>query len=355
MALVLFFCSSSYDLAVIAEEMNRLFAGVEVVGCTTAGEIGVAGYIDNSLSGMSFPADGFVSVSGRLDKLAQFETPQGKQFGAELLRRLESRKPGANGSDTFALLLVDGLSMKEEPVTHTLQASLGPIRLVGGSAGDDQRLAATWVFDQGAFHQNCAVLLLINSSYEFRLFKTQHFAQEEERLVVTSADSERRIVYEINGRPAAEEYARLIGVAPEALGEEHFSVLPIVIIVDGTDYVRSIQKANLDGSLTFYCAIDEGLVLRVGRGQDLLDDLESNFARLREDIGEPQAVLACDCILRNVELTQTGRKAEAGEIYRRNNAVGFSTYGEQFGGVHINQTLTGVAIGQKRIAGDQPQ
>jgi hypothetical protein len=25
--------------------------------------------------------------------------------------------------------------------------------------------------------------------------------------------------------------------------------------------------------------------------------------------------------------------------------VGFNTYGEQYGGVHVNQTLTGVAIG----------
>jgi hypothetical protein len=29
-----------------------------------------------------------------------------------------------------------------------------------------------------------------------------------------------------------------------------------------------------------------------------------------------------------------------------NNAVGFSTYGEQFNGIHVNQTLTGVAIGR---------
>ncbi|MDP1635173.1 MAG: FIST N-terminal domain-containing protein, partial [Gallionellaceae bacterium] len=56
MELVLFFCSSEYDLDVLAEEMNRLFAGVQVVGCTTAGEIGPAGYLQHSLSGASFPS-----------------------------------------------------------------------------------------------------------------------------------------------------------------------------------------------------------------------------------------------------------------------------------------------------------
>ena len=37
--LVVFFCSSEYALDALADEINRLFAGVPVVGCTTAGEI----------------------------------------------------------------------------------------------------------------------------------------------------------------------------------------------------------------------------------------------------------------------------------------------------------------------------
>ena len=39
-SLVLFFCSSEYDRDALAAEMARLFAGVPVVGCTTAGEMG---------------------------------------------------------------------------------------------------------------------------------------------------------------------------------------------------------------------------------------------------------------------------------------------------------------------------
>ena len=33
-------------------------------------------------------------------------------------------------------------------------------------------------------------------------------------------------------------------------------------------------------------------------------------------------------------------------LVRENHVIGFSSYGEQYGGVHVNQTLTGVAIGQ---------
>jgi hypothetical protein len=49
--------------------------------------------------------------------------------------------------------------------------------------------------------------------------------------------------------------------------------------------------------------------------------------------------------LRNLEISQSGLKDRVGEIFRHNNTIGFSSYGEQFRGVHINQTLTGIAIG----------
>ena len=80
MALVMFFCSSEYDLEVLAGEMRRLFDGVQVVGCTTAGEIGPAGYREHSISGASFPADSFTAASGRIDRLQQFEIATGQTF-----------------------------------------------------------------------------------------------------------------------------------------------------------------------------------------------------------------------------------------------------------------------------------
>lgn len=119
----------------------------------------------------------------------------------------------------------------------------------------------------------------------------------------------------------------------------------MVVLIDGTDYVRSIQKAGPDGSLTFYSAIDEGLVLRVAEGMDLVSDLEATMGQLSEELGPPQLVLACDCILRNLEVTQKNTKMAVEAVFDRHNTVGFSTYGEQYGGVHMNQTLTGIAIG----------
>jgi hypothetical protein len=43
-------------------------------------------------------------------------------------------------------------------------------------------------------------------------------------------------------------------------------------------------------------------------------------------------------------------KQAIGRLFADNNVVGFSTYGEQFVGVHVNQTFTGVAVGRKRAS-----
>lgn len=343
MAMVVFFCSSKYDLDALADELNQLFGSVPVIGCTTAGEIGPAGYCGQSLSGVSFSSCAGAVVAGCLPNLRDFEISQGQAFVQGLLQQQEAHSP--KGSNAFALLMIDGLSVREESVVRTLQAALGSIHLCGGSAGDDLKFASTKVFHEGAFRDNSAVLLVVSTPLPIRIFKTQHFISENERLVVTEADAAQRIVKEINGLPAAEEYARVLGVTVDDLNPSHFAETPVVVVIDGTDYVRSIQKANPDGTLTFFCAIEDGLVLRVARGGDIYSNLAQTFDRLREDIGQPDLVLGCDCILRNLEITQKQLKDKVGELFQRNNTVGFSTYGEQFGGVHINQTFTGIAIG----------
>jgi hypothetical protein len=348
MALVIFFCSVQYDLEVMALEMARLFAGVQVIGCTTAGEIGPAGYLDHSISGVSFPSGSFTATCGRIDGLQQFESIQGQSLAQDLMQRLESLEPQADASNSFALLLIDGLSVREEPVTRALQNSFGRLPLVGGSAGDGLSFDKTRIYSDGSFHSDSAVLALVTTHIPFTIFKTQHFVPTDRRVVVTAADSEHRVVNEIDGWPAAERYARFVGTDVQSLDPGRFAEQPIVVVIDGTNYVRSIQKVNPDGSLTFFCAIEEGLVLRGARGVDLVGNLEEAFAEIHEAVGQPQLVVGCDCILRKLEMTRRGLIDRVEAVFRDNHVTGFSSYGEQHLGVHVNQTLTGIAIGDPR-------
>lgn len=344
--LVVFFCASTYDTERLAGAILRAFPGIPTVGCTTAGEIGPAGYRRGSLTGAGLAGEHFRAATGCLESLQSFEFSRAQRLAHDLELRVGSNDGQGNGGYSFGLLMVDGLSTREEAVTHALHASLRGIPLVGGSAADDLHFSGTLVYHDGRFHRDAAVVALVRTDFPVRTFKSQHFVYRDERLVVTDADAQRRVVYELNGFPAAAEYARLIGTTPEQLTPQCFAASPVIVLIDGTDYVRSIQKANPDGSLTFYCAIENGLVLRVASGVDLLDELARTLAELRGEIGELQAVFAFDCVLRNLEMEQKGQKTAAAEQFRRHHVVGFATYGEQYGGVHVNQTLTGVAIGR---------
>jgi hypothetical protein len=64
----------------------------------------------------------------------------------------------------------------------------------------------------GAFHSGAAVVVLVNTWLDFEVFTTHHILPRQEKLVVTGADSAQRRVFELNAEPAAEEYARHIGV-----------------------------------------------------------------------------------------------------------------------------------------------
>jgi hypothetical protein len=344
-ALLIFFCSIKYDLDQLAIEMQHRFDGIQVVGCTTAGEIGPFGYCENTLVGVSFGGDACIAVTGHLSDLQKFKETDGYVFAQDLLQQLECKTPKVNANNSFGFLLIDGLSVREEPVIRVLQNTLGKIRMIGGSAGDGLNFRNTYVYFDGRFHTDGAVLILLTTPLPFKIFQTQHFVPTKERLVVTEADAANRIVKEINGLPAAQEYARLAGVDVCELNPTRFAASPIVVAIDGGYYVRSIQCANPDNSLTFYCAIEEGLVLRVANGVNLLKNLQHAFDKVHSQIGRPQLVIGCECILRKLEIVQSCLAGQIADVFHENNTIGFNTYGEQFCGVHVNQTFVAVAIG----------
>ena len=344
-SLAVFYCSAEYDLVKLGVELGRRFERVPLIGCTTAGEITPVGYLDGSLTGVSITSPEFIAATRRIDHLADSELAQVHQAAVETLGELRAGNCAATPETTFGLLLIDGLACREEVVISGLHRALSDFPLFGGSAGDGVRFHRTYVYHEGAFHSDCAVFSLVHTKHPFLVFKTEHFVDSDKKMVITEADPARRIVTEINGEPAAREYARMVGLTIGELTPLIFATYPVVVRIGGELYVRSIQKVNQDGSLTFFCAIDEGIVLTVAQGVDIVENLRGLLARITQTIGRPQLILGFDCILRRLELDQRGLRQEVGQLLADHNMIGFGTYGEQFHGMHVNQTLTGVAIG----------
>jgi hypothetical protein len=163
-------------------------------------------------------------------------------------------------------------------------------------------------------------------------------------MVVTGADPARRIVHQINAEPAALEYARILGKDPAQMTPFTFAAHPVLVRVGGQHYVRSIRQVAENDELVFFSAIDEGLVLTLAEARDMVDHLRDGLAGLVRQGRAPADILACDCILRRIEAQDRQMEGRLSALLSRAHVTGFSTYGEQFNAMHVNQTLTGVAF-----------
>jgi hypothetical protein len=349
---IIFFCSAEYDLDRLAAALTSAFPTVTVSGCTTAGEITPEGYDRGSIVAIGFDRRVFVIESALIDDLDRFALSDAQPLVDDLIEHCRRQALASVNEHSFALTLLDGLSSREEQVLATLDAALGRIPSFGGSAGDDNHLARTHVYANGRFHSRAAVVVMINTLLPFEVFSTHHLTPLSHKLVVTEADRERRRVVELNGLPAAIVYADLVGVAPDALDPGVFARHPLAVQLGGQHYVRSIQRVNDDGSLNFYCAVENGIVLTAMQPAPLLDDLNRMLEGVTDRMGVPSLMIGCDCFLRRMELEAVRHLDQASALLRRSRVVGFNTYGEQHHGMHVNQTFTGVALGTLPALGE---
>ncbi|MFP6517664.1 FIST N-terminal domain-containing protein, partial [Pseudomonas aeruginosa] len=77
---VLFFCSAEYDLPALAEMLERYFGGIDLVGCTTAGEITPAGYGRGCVSAVGFDVRSFAISSALIDEMERFSLLDAQQM-----------------------------------------------------------------------------------------------------------------------------------------------------------------------------------------------------------------------------------------------------------------------------------
>ena len=340
-ALVVLFVSPDADLDALALRLPGRFGGAPVIGCSTAGEISEAGYTEGEIVAVALPAAHFAADVVLIPDLSVLEREA--LIGRLIRSRQALTRARPDWEGEFAFLMVDGLSVREDELAAALASGLGPVPLFGGSAGDGTRFRATYVLHEGQALQNAAVLALIRTDCGVRVFSLDHLLPTEARMVVTEADPARRIVRAINAEPAAQEYARLLGKDPAQLTTFTFAGHPVVVRIGGKHHVRAIREVGEGGDLIFFSAIDEGVVLTLAQPRDMVAHLETEMAALAAR-GTPVAILACDCILRRMEAQEKQKTGAVSAILRANRVVGFSTYGEQLNAMHVNQTMTGVAI-----------
>ncbi len=346
----LFHSLSAFDTKSLAAAMHRHAPDLPHAGCTTAGELLPTGISDGEALALILPGDRFSIVSAMIENVRSTSMDDIAATVERLKGDLARQTAGMSELGRFALCLIDGMSFAEEAVTAAFHWALDDIPLIGGSAGDDLRFETTTLVSNGHVTSGSAIILLVATDVPFHVFKTENFVPTGKKLVVTASDPDRRIVHEFNAGSAVGEYAAAVNIMPDQLTPMSFASHPVVVRVGGEYYCRSIQKMNADGSLSFFCAIDDGIVLSIAQPKGMVESTRSALKDIRERLGGIDVVLGFDCVLRRLDARNRQVFRDMSELYRANNVIGFGTYGEQYRSMHLNQTLTGIAFGMRQAA-----
>jgi hypothetical protein len=345
---IMVFFSRNYNANELAAAFESEFAGTPLSACSTAGGIGPSGMIEKGIVAVAFPREGFRIHTGLIEDVGSFGVERASSIVHRLKTQLSERAGQKLRDRVFGLMLVDGLSEAEEPLVAAVHWAFDDMQLIGGSSGDGLMFEKTALIHEGRVLSRAAILMMIESEYPFRIFKTDNFEATPVKFVVTAANAEHRVVHELNAEVAAREYASSIGLMLDDLSPLSFASYPLVVKVGGDYYCRSIRNVNADGSLSFYCAIDEGLVFTLARLKDMLRSTQQKLEEVDMSLDGIDIVIGFECVLRRLDAENRQVMRQMEDLYKRYGVVGFHTYGEQLNAMHLNQTLTGIAFGARR-------
>lgn len=346
---LLFFASPRYDFSLLCKEVAERFGEVLTLGCTSAGEMDSTGSHQGSVLALALGSP-FRAAATMVPDLGSARLHLGTVVAANLSRQLGLSPHELSGSRHVFVTLLDGLVSGGEVLVAAIRQAAGFVPLVGGSAADDFQFRQTWVGLNGRACSGGAVVLLLETGFPFHPFLVHHLHPTPGRLVVTRAAVRQRLLCRLNGHPALHALAQATGIPLADLEQDASAVLARARVqlgyrVGDRWFIRSVMRGE-GTCLRMASQVEEGAVLSLMRGGDLVEETRAGMADAAAHLGgEPALVLAFNCGGRVLEAHACGLQADTGHALDGVPLAGFVTYGEQFGSMLANHTLTGLMMG----------
>ncbi len=347
---VLFFASTVYSFEKLTELFKQKYPQAQIVGVTTTGEIGPQGYSEYSLSAQSFSGE-FGKVQAVLMKdivkypifdrgnLVQAAKSIGIQVGSKTIEK-----------EGLGLVFPVGLKAGEEKMLSVVNSIFhyDGFPIFGGTAGDDAKFVTTKVSVNGEITSTGGAAIFLKPVVDFYIYKENIFKSTGKQVKITKADAEKRIVYEMNNRPAAEVYAELLKVPKNDLGK-HFALHPLGRKFNQDFLIASPFQVKSSGEVEFYCQVYEGAIVDILEPKNPVLEMEKTIADFSGRFTQLHGVLGCNCILRKVQFQNEQLFSKLNtQLSVLPNLCGFSSYGEQLNKSQLNQTLLLIGFGKLR-------
>lgn len=324
----LFFTSClDADYEQMLAEIHKEFPDIELIGCTTDGEITKGqGYSEDSSSLLIFSAEQIRFASSIVENIT-------KNSAASVEEGFERAKNKLAAEPAMALVLPDGLSTMSVPIDSLLRSAMGSaLPIFGGSAGDGFRIEQTFQFQGNRVFTDAMPILLISGDLEIAVEMAIGPVPSGNFYPVDKLKA--NIIHGIDGLTALEFYERIYGPHIE---DRELSFFPLAVYTgESKDFVLrdSVAIDRSDGSVSFVGCLHEPCRVRVT--QITREETLSSGHRMAERVlsafndKKPDLILVFSCTSRRHVLGS--RTTEEFKVLEQDNAqvpfFGFYCYGE---------------------------
>ncbi len=321
------FCSIDYEHAVILSTIREAFPAIQLVGCTTDGELSSEmGFTEDSLILMVFASD-TVEISAGAGRGAD---RRGEEAGREAAETARAGLKRHAGEEKFAIILADPLNAGVSTVDQGIQGVLGrTFPVMGGASAAHSKQRKTFQFYNGEVLTDSVVLLLFAGPVVFSCgIKGGHSPMGPKELVTLAKNN---VLHTIADKPAVEYFRKYTG------NYDLFMNYCLAVYEKDRDsfYVRTAPFSDAEkGTVTLNGRVPDGAMVQIGAADKdtLLESCGESLSRALAAYpgGRPAAALLFSCAGRKMIMgTQAVREVQT--VAPRLPGIpfaGFYCYGE---------------------------
>ena len=315
------------------QELPALFKKYEIefIGCTTMKEIHNGEILSGNFSVLLMDMDKEYFEVCQLEYDPEDISNTAKALGQKAKQVFD--QPGI-------ILYSGGINIDGEKLVKDIkEGTSGRIPLYGGLAGDGTRFETTYCYSQKGVTSMGLAAIIVDTD-KIQLSGLSYSGWEELGAVHKITKAVGNVVYEINNKPALEEFEKYFGKLRYGFtvnGENDYEVIagqfPLKILKQqGVSVLRSVLVSDIETkSLVLAGGVQEGETFQfcTSPSFEVVDKTIENIGTLKNKIGQVDAVVMISCGGR-LSVFGPMLEDEVSEIYDlwKQPMVGYFAYGE---------------------------
>ncbi len=243
---------------------------------------------------------------------------------------------GSSNNDTVCLDFTCGNDAQLVTTLNIVLQKKG-IPLVGGTAWED-----TVSYNGKIYHNATAYLFLKNLDGKIRTYRENLYEAHESniRYIATKVDTEKSIIYELDGQPVQKVYMNMLGVTEKDIPDQTF-INPLGRYIGNELYLISLKSKMPNGGLECYKKVNSMDILTIMQLKDYNEITQRTLDEIKQDFSHISGMFSINCIFRYLLFEQKNYMKEyLQKIEQVGPHAGLIGLGEHYNTQHVNQTMS---------------